>query len=295
MRLRTAGRGRFVGQQFWGCSTYPKCEARIDLRAQSTTPRPDAVTADVATRSQRIPGAGASAQARFEHLRRERNDRLKRIWPFVVGVTLVLMLMVYLIAQSVVPPAWAALASTAVALTFVIGVVEMPQATAAWRIGAEGERKTASYLAGLDELGFIVLHDRKAPAYGGNLDHVAIGPSGIWAIETKSLKGKVEIDGDSLKVGGYRQDKIVDQVYREAVAVQVALGDVLSRTGTQVKPVVCLHRGELPFFNKTVRGVRLASGRQLVRLLRDGERRLSDEQIQTIADVADRLLRPAAP
>jgi hypothetical protein len=255
---------------------------------------PETAPAKAASRAaQPTSAAGASAQARFDRLRRERTERLKRIWPFVVGVTLVLMLMVYLIAQSVVSPPWAAAASAGVALAFVAGVVELPQATAAWRIGAEGERKTASYLAGLEELGFIVLHDRKAPGYGGNLDHVAIGPSGIWAIETKSLKGKVEIDGDSLKIGGYRQDKIVDQVYREAVAVQVALGDVLSSTGAQVKPVICLHRGELPFFNKTVRGVRLASGRQLVRLLRNEERRLSDEQVQALAQAADRLLKRA--
>jgi hypothetical protein len=68
---------------------------------------------------------------------------------------------------------------------------------------------------------------------------------------------------------------------------------VLSSTGAQVKPVICLHRGELPFFNKTVRGVRLASGRQLVRLLRNEERRLSDEQVQALAQAADRLLKRA--
>jgi hypothetical protein len=296
MVLRTAGRGRFEGQQFWGCSTYPSCRERIDLGAQAATPAPmrETVIPDGAVgEGPPTSVAGASAQARFDGLRQRQRDKLKRIWPFVVGVTVVLMLMTYLIAQSVVGPLWGGVASALVALAFAVAVVEVPQATEAWRIGAEGERKTASYLARLNELGFIVLHDRKAPGYGGNLDHVAIGPSGVWAIETKSLKGKVEIDGDSLKIGGYRQDKAVDQVYREAVAVQVALGDVLSGIGTQVKPVISLHRGELPFFNKTVRGVRLASGRQLVRLLRDGERRLSDEEIQAVALAADRVLKQA--
>lgn len=140
----------------------------------------------------------------------------------------------------------------------------------------------------------MVLHDRKVPGFGGNLDHVAIGPTGAWPIETKNVAGKVEIDGDTLKIRGYRQDRMVDQVYREAAAVEVALGRALMALGVSVTPVICVHRAELPFLNKTVRGVRLASGRQLVRLLRSGDAVLSAEQVQELAREADRLLLPAA-
>lgn len=54
--------------------------------------------------------------------------------------------------------------------------------------------------------------------------------------------------------------KMVDQVYREATAVHVALGESLTRLGLTVTPVICLHRDELPSFNKTVRGVRWHPG-----------------------------------
>lgn len=87
---------------------------------------------------------------------------------------------------------------------------------------------------------------------------------------------------------------MVDQVYREATAVQVWLGESLTRLGLTVTPVICLHRGELPWFNKTVRGVRIASGRQLVRLLRGGEARINPEEVRALAAEADRVLRPAA-
>jgi len=141
------------------------------------------------------------------------------------------MTMVYLLVQAWYEPAWGAIAAGAVALVKLSSYVEMPQQIDAWRVGAEGERRTARHLEGLVEAGFIVLHDRKVPGYGGNVDHVAIGPTGVWAIETKSLSGKVEIHGDSLTVGGRPQDKIVDQVYREATAVQVAMGESLSGSG----------------------------------------------------------------
>jgi hypothetical protein len=284
MVVRTAGRGAYEGQQFWGCSTFPKCRARIAIKSEGVP-----VEVEPA-----VSRAGASAQAEFESRKQRRAERIRRTWPVAVGITLVVMLMAYLLGQAYLGPAWGSAAATGVALLFLGAYLQRPQTLDAWRVGAEGERKTARHLDGLAEAGFILLHDRKVPGYGGNLDHVAIGPTAVWAIETKNVAGKVEIDGDSLRIRGYRQDKMVDQVYREATAVQVALGESVTRLGLTVTPVICLHRGELPWFNKTVRGVRLASGRQLVRLLRGGDVRLTGEQVRALATEADRLLRPAS-
>ena len=282
MVLRTAGRGRYEGQQFWGCSTFPKCRARIGVQGKTD-----------ARHSPEVNVPGGSAQAEFEVRMARRAERIRRTWPVAVGITLVAMLMAYLLVQAYFGAGWGAVVACVVALMFLRVYVERPQTLDAWRIGADGERKTATYLDGLADAGFVVLHDRKVPGYGGNLDHVAIGPTGVWAIETKSLTGKVEIDGDSLRIRGYRQDKIVDQVYREATALQIALREPLADRGLTVTPVICLHRAELPWFNKTVRGVRLASGRQLLRLLRDGEQRLGADEVQRLAEEARRWLPPA--
>ncbi len=284
MVVRTAGRGRYEGQQFWGCSTYPKCKAVVAIERQE---------ASAASQATKRSAAGASAQAEFDVRMARRAERIKRTWPVAVGITLVAMLMGYLLVQAYFGPRWGAVASASVALVFLGAYVQRPQTVEAWRIGAEGERRTAKYLDGLAEAGFVVLHDRKVPGYGGNLDHVAIGPTGVWAIETKNVAGRAEIDGDSLRIRGYRQDKMVDQVYREAAAIQVALRESLEHHRLTVTPVICLHRAELPWFNKTVRGVRLASGRQLVRLLRAGDPRLTPDDVQRLAGVAGRLLPPA--
>ena len=203
------------------------------------------------------------------------------------------MVAAYLGVDGSLGPSAGALAAFAVAAVFAFAVLDLPQTTTAWLKGAEGERRTARYLAGVEEAGFVVLHDRRVPGYGGNLDHVAIGPSGVWAIETKRLSGKVEIFGDELRIGGRQRDGIIDQAYREAVAVQVALRDHLDPLGLTVTPIICLHDGELPWFNKTVRGVRLASGRGLVRQISEGAERLTGEQVQALADVASARLQPA--
>ncbi len=238
--------------------------------------------------------AGGSAQAEFERRTRRRSERMRQKRPLLIGIVITTALVVLLIGQAVEQPGLGVLGAIVAALAVLGAVVETPQTTASWRTGAEGERQTARYLAGLGEAGFITLNDRRVAGYGGNLDHVAIGPGGVWVVETKNMAGKVEIHGDSLRIGGYRQDKMVDQVYREAAAVQVAMGESLTRLGLTVKPVICIHRAELPFFNKTVRGVRLASGKQLVRLLLEGDERLEAEEIHALAREAERVLRPAA-
>lgn len=290
MVVRTAARGRYEGQQFWGCSTFPRCRARIGIKTEDGS---DGSAFVVAADRLLVSRPGASAQQEYERRKRLNRERIRRQWPFAVGVTLVVTFVIYLLVQAWLNATWGALAAAVVALGLLAAFVESPRMQA-WQTGAEGERRTARYLDGLAEAGFVVLHDRRVPGYGGNLDHVAIGPTGVWAIETKNVAGKVEIDGDALKIRGYRQDRMVDQVYREAAAVQVALGRALMAVGVSVTPVICVHRAELPFFNKTVRGVRLASGPQLVRLLRSGDAVLSAEQVQELAAEADRLLTPAA-
>lgn len=282
MVLRTASRGPYEGQQFWGCSTFPKCRARVEVAPSASVPMEWAVSP-----------AGASAEAEYERRRQRNRDRIRRQWPYALAFGVIVCVGVLALVLALTDQLSLALfAAGALAVMQIIGFFEA-SAVRAWRVGAEGERRTAAFLEPLREKGFVVLHDRKVKGWGGNLDHVVIGPTGMWAVETKNLDGKVVIRGDVLRIGGHRRDKIIDQAKQEATIIQVVLSEELGRLGLKVTPVICLHRGELPFFNKTVRGVRLASGRQLVRLLEEGEARLRPEQVESLARAADSVLRPA--
>lgn len=65
------------------------------------------------------------------------------------------------------------------------------------RLGLSGERLVGHELANLYRSGFYVFHD--CPLEFGNIDHIAVGPSGVYAIETKfKRKGKDEKDGHKL-------------------------------------------------------------------------------------------------
>ncbi len=55
--------------------------------------------------------------------------------------------------------------------------------------GCRGQQKIGSILDGLAPSGWLTLHD--LAGRGGSIDHIAIGPSGVFAIETKSQRGRI--------------------------------------------------------------------------------------------------------
>jgi hypothetical protein len=64
----------------------------------------------------------------------------------------------------------------------------------AWRRGAAGERRTAHLLEHLGQQGWAVLHDLAIPGSQANLDHVVIGPGGVFVIDSKQYRGRLQLD-----------------------------------------------------------------------------------------------------
>jgi hypothetical protein len=73
------------------------------------------------------------------------------------------------------------------------------------RQGLEGERAVGQFLESVREQGFRVFHDIVGDGF--NVDHVLIGPAGVFTVETKTWSkpraGRAEIiyDGERLRVG----------------------------------------------------------------------------------------------
>src|SRR5947207_1752168 len=74
-----------------------------------------------------------------------------------------------------------------------------------WRKGAVGEALVAGTLASLED-DFVVINDISKRF--GNIDHVVIGPTGVYVIDTKNWKGTVKADGSGeLLLNGKPCDK----------------------------------------------------------------------------------------
>lgn len=69
-----------------------------------------------------------------------------------------------------------------------------PQHESAFEQGALAERAVADSLARRTNSDRVItLHNRRMPGGRGDIDHVAVAPTGVWVIDTKDWKGKVEI------------------------------------------------------------------------------------------------------
>jgi len=63
-----------------------------------------------------------------------------------------------------------------------------------WNKGIKGEKIVAEYLKKQLTRDYIIFNDVKFPGSRGNLDHVVVGPNGVFVIETKNLSGFFVID-----------------------------------------------------------------------------------------------------
>lgn len=112
----------------------------------------------------------------------------------------------------------------------------------ALQLAEDGEKAVGQFLEGLREKGYQVFHDVLTDDF--NVDHVLIGPAGVFTIETKTwskpARGKAEIhfDGETLKVGGHKPDRDpIVQALAQAAWLKRLLTESTGKA-VPVKPVV---------------------------------------------------------
>ncbi|HSY14437.1 MAG TPA: nuclease-related domain-containing protein [Jatrophihabitantaceae bacterium] len=97
----------------------------------------------------------------------------------------------------------------------------------AWDRGAAGEELLGSRLDALTDFGVRLLHDRRPAGERANIDHIAIGPRGVFVIDAKRYRGRPEprerSGGTALIVDGRDRSKLVDGVRKQGESIQVAL------------------------------------------------------------------------
>ena len=219
---KSVRKGRRAGLEIWSCSRYPACSGLINI--DSEPPHPDG---SAPATHPGDPKPGAYMQARFERERERTLLRRRALLPAFAASAILLMAIAFFGLQSLGAPL-AGLGAVAVGALAAVGLWRLPFESLVWARGIEGERRAADYLAPLQAESFIVLHNRRVPSAKGDIDHIVIGPTGIVVIETKNWSGKAHVVRDRLFVGETERTWAVDQLYREATAVQIALGDELS-------------------------------------------------------------------
>jgi hypothetical protein len=168
-----------------------------------------------------------------------------------------------------------------------LGAMLLPGTTTAWETGALGEERTGQILRSLEAEGFRAIHDRLIPGSRANIDHIVVGPTGVFVVETKSYTGKLSVRRGEVWVAGRRKTGILSQAKREAAAVAAVVSPV------PVTPLICVHRADLGWFKVEVEGIRIVGPREMVKLLRKAPVQLAPNQVAWLADRLERTLRPA--
>jgi hypothetical protein len=75
----------------------------------------------------------------------------------------------------------------------------MPVHIERWRTGALGERRTERVLRPLQRVGWSISHDLDLPG-AGNIDHLAVGPAGVFVLDSKAWSGVVTVDQDGATI-----------------------------------------------------------------------------------------------
>jgi hypothetical protein len=159
-------------------------------------------------------------------------------------------------------------------------------------IGPGGEERTEKALARLGS-DYTVFHDRRIPGSRANIDHIVVGPTGVFVIETKNVKGKVELRRGELFVAGRRKQAFVEEAWREAAAVQSVVPEVLASLGFDVRPLLCFHRADLPWGKTLADGVPIVYPKGILKVLCDGASRLNAVQVQGVTRQIESRLPPA--
>jgi hypothetical protein len=106
-----------------------------------------------------------------------------------------------------------------------------------WSHGAAGDRTTAKALTSLPSDSWVVLHDVRWPGRPfASIGHVAIGPSGVFVIDSQSCSGSVRLDGKVLLQDGRPHARELVSAREAAAAVSRLLAGLPS---VQVSSVLC--------------------------------------------------------
>lgn len=212
MKLRYAGTCRLCGRAL---------EAGADAiyERASKTVRCVACEADEPALDLGSSAAGASARREFERRKDAREQRVRAAHPKLGGL--------------------------------ILALADDPQSTKAWEVGAIGEELMGQRLTDLPDT-FRVLHDRRIPGTRANIDHIVVGPTGVWVVDAKRYKSKrpaLHVEGgiirprvESLRIGGRDGTKLVRGVQNQVERVAAALGD----TDVRVVGVLCFLEADWP-------------------------------------------------
>jgi len=116
-----------------------------------------------------------------------------------------------------------------------------------WTKGAAGEYLMDLSLHSHVNEGAVILTDRQVPGTKSNIDHIVVAPSGVWIVDSKVWKGRIEYKSVTMMstakrlfVDGKDRTSAVEAIFNLVIPVAQLLGD----KSVPIKPALVFIEGD---------------------------------------------------
>lgn len=153
--------------------------------------------------------------------------------------------------------------------------------------GARGEERVALLLGSLPR-GYHVFHDFPCGGAGG-IDHVVVGPTGVFVVETKCWAGAVSVEGDAVRVNGADPSR---PPLAQARSHARALADFLSErleAPPACAPLVCFASENLAGGTQEVGDALVCNASELARLIQRRAGHLAADDVERAVKVMEQI------
>lgn len=155
------------------------------------------------------------------------------------------------------------------------------------RLAEDGEKAVGQFLERLREQGYVVFHD--VVGIGFNVDHVIVGPAGVFTVETKTWKkpdkgdARVVFDGEQLTANGFAPDR--DPVIQAKAQARWVRDVLLESTGRSlaVWPVVLFPGWFIENTRESFRDIWVLEPKALPKFLQNEKQKMAAEDVTLVA------------
>jgi type II secretory pathway pseudopilin PulG len=242
------------------------------------------------------PGDGDPPLTRFRDLPLDEKMRLWRIRAIIVIVVGALFSFVVSWQVGITLAIVAGIADT-VYRSRTVESHAYTQAGTIDRATLRAQRQTIRQLAAMERAGYHSLHRRPIPDSEEVIDHLVVGPTGVYAIDSEKWQRDLPIrqsNGKKLWLGPESKTERLEHARWEAGQASQRLSKKLG-TEVTVQPALAIYGPKISWVVLAVQGVDVFAGNELKQYLRrrarrKGLRRLTNEEIKEIYEAAGGVL-----
>ncbi|WP_248965339.1 nuclease-related domain-containing protein [Sphaerisporangium perillae] len=168
---------------------------------------------------------------------------------------------------------------------------------APWRRASAAERRTEAQLRKLEKSGYLTLHARAIPDSDAQIDHLVVGPTGVYAVDSEKWDKRLPVRVQShrkLFHGPFNQKPRLDEARWEASQASELITAALGRQITVV-PSLAIYGPAIPWKILNIREVDVFDGGRVRKWITNRERSLTSEEVEDIYTAAEQVLPARYP